>query len=339
MQVGRIHTADCIIHSDLWLQIKDQSDGLYPTGYFLVLKIVDEDNGFKSLGFISSIDRPNLSSIWPHEKTMMDVVEKKKSEFLFENLIEKPVLVIYPVHRLLYDFLQQGVNTGDVVFIEDIKGCQTKIYLPRDPSWHFNLETLIQEVDHGVVADGHHRLDAFKAYSEIKVESNTSLPVVWMDTDQISIYSFYRNVAVPHYLGQEFWEYLMSLADPVDTDEIWQKGRFYCFYQSQRYLMQWTSANAEEKEVLTYRDLLQFEAGLLEGWNKEYLLTYNSPFVHDEQLKKSRELPNYSVFVFQFYPISPDDLLYAVGQGIVLPPKSTWITPRISNKMMSYSIH
>ncbi|WP_236972449.1 DUF1015 family protein [Membranihabitans marinus] len=331
--MGRIQIDNCMIHGDLWRRALLHKDRGLPSEFYLVIQMEDKVRTGKSLGFIGIVDYQNLSSIWPHEDTMEAVVEKKKMEFLKEGNIEKPILVIYPRHALIYHHLQRGLEEGGLVYCDDTESCQTQLFLPHNPSWQNDLETLMQEIDHGVIADGHHRMDAFKSMCVSQPDMDIGLPVVWMDFDQITVYSFYRNLDISHELAEEFWFYLLSLADVVEGVERWKAGIFYCQYNSVDYLMRWKS-HENNPSSQGYRDILFFQNTLLDGWNKEYSLYYNNPFFNKTGSNSYSESAKDTIFVFQFYPISPQELFRAVKEDIVLPPKSTYFLPRISKNMI-----
>jgi len=151
------------------------------------------------------------------------------------------------------------------------------------------LKTLFANVDSVYMADGHHRLAA---------NPFPTLSALLMDADEVSVKPYHRLIQTDKDLGKYF--YISASNEPVLPNK---QGHFGLLKNDKWYHL--IAKIPKDNDTETLAAIFNYI---------EY-----TPEVKSEPGK----------FLFTLAPLHVNEVLKAADEGIILPPKSTWIEPKI----------
>lgn len=340
-----------------YLEFKE--DGIFmqdekPSYY--IYKIVNRD-GHVFSGIIAG------ASAWDYEN---DVIKKHENTIEYrENIFKEylktvgfnaePVLLTYPDNNDLKDIIDQ-------VMVERAEYEFTTTYRDTHYIWNLNDEALVQKINEIFksietlyIADGHHRsASSYLLAKTLKEENkehtgkefyNYFMSYLIPESD-LKIYEFNRMVKDLNGLSKE--EFLIQLDEVFRIEDrgleyykpskkhhfsMYLDGEFYSLYlRKAEYEIQ-NALDALDVQIL-YDTVLKPILGI-EDQRNDTRLGYShgkNDLAHVKTLVNSGE---YEVG-FGLLPITTEELKNVADEGSVMPPKSTFIEPKLRSGITIY---
>ncbi len=332
---------------------KDQSFFTEETvpSYF-IYKIAFENRSFISL--VASIDIQDYidAKVLKHEKTLAEKKEKSKKYIEREGVIMKPPLIICEVNpglsRYVNDYL---MNHETLLEIQNTADHSThSVWQISDKEEMANLQNTIKEhPDKFYIADGHHRFAGFADLyknSALK-DTYTRIPCVVMDFGDVEIHPFNRLLKLPTDWDEEnFIKSLDSYFHVVEkTDDRLYTNKFEItmILKDRNFQLKW------KEEVLSNEaDDILFDASLLDKHVFSNLLGMSEldkeskinfiPSYNDLRFYKKKIEKKFPAVVFLIYPVAETEWKTVSDNFETLPPKSTFILPRIEDGLFIKSL-
>lgn len=324
--------------------------------YYLYRQI-KEDNTYLGLIACTSIDDYIDGTIKIHEQTLTQREEKLKDYLDVCEFNAEPVLFFYP-----HDEVIDGINNSTVKTKADYDFTTTdKI---RHTLWVINNRqqvALIQErfknIPHIYIADGHHRSASSTLLGKIRREYvgkytgneafNYYLGVFFSDT-QLKIYDYNRVLLDLNGLSVE--QIIEQLKTHFSISEVkqeefkpTQKHQFSMYVQSR-----WYSLIAKETIYNAQDPIDSLDSAIL----TKYIL---NPIFNIADLKTDKRIAfvpgvkgcselkkqvdaGKAAIAFGLYPVTMEHLKWTADTNNIMPPKSTWVEPKMRSGLVIYSL-
>ncbi|HVA98406.1 MAG TPA: DUF1015 domain-containing protein [Bacteroidia bacterium] len=324
--------------------------------YYIYRRIKNEQE-FTGIIGCSSIEDYFNGTIKKHEDTLTDRVQKLKNYLEVCDFNAEPVLFSYPNDSIIDNLtLQLTVSSPSYDFTTTDK--------IRHQLWVVNQTENIQLISNRFVkmpaiyiADGHHRSASSALLAKSRKEKNKNhtgiepynfyLGIFFPET-QLKIYDFNRVVKDLNGIEKNiFLEKLLPHFSIINKgDKIYKASGLHNF--SMYLEKEWYSLTLKNNFLTDVNPSENLDAYLL----TKYIL---APLLNIEDLRTNKrigfvagikgmeELKNQvdsgkAKVAFGLYPVSMKQLKEIADANQIMPPKSTWIEPKMRNGLVVYSL-
>ncbi|MEM7163199.1 MAG: DUF1015 domain-containing protein [Bacteroidota bacterium] len=322
------------------------SDGIFiqenENAFYIYEQYIDGESITGIIGLASTIDY-GKGGIKIHEQTL------SKREALFCDYLKicdihaEPVLLSYPDHKGLELLISQTKKDRPLYDFSTTNRVRHKL-------WAIGQESLIQEVEKSFkeipelyIADGHHRCaSSYLLSQQNQIKENhpyNFFMSLFVPESQLKIFEFNR--LIKDLNGMDAREFLEALEEHFEIslkEELFEpskKGQFSLYLNEQ-----WYSLNCKR-----ITDLL--DAQLL----NELVL---APLLDIKDLRNDKRVgfiggkgaalrmkaavdKNKFTAAFGLYPVDISELKGIADKGEIMPPKSTYIEPKLRSGLTIYS--
>jgi uncharacterized protein (DUF1015 family) len=307
--------------------------------------------GISHTGIIAgiSVDDYNEGHIKIHEQTLTKREEIFKQYLDFTGFNAEPVLLAYPTlpalkeiqdeivsHRAEYEF-----HTTDTVLHE--------MWMIDDPTLQSQIQALMAEVPDVYIADGHHRTasSALLAASKSDEQDPAHYFMAYLLPDtELTIYDFNRLVRDIGHMSDE--DFLAGISEFFDVSEHegmhkpHHHGEISMYMDNQWYVLEVKDKSENKSPVQrldTYvlnRTIFEKVLGI-EDIKTDSRLSFMDGLQGMIGLQEAVDKGYYKV-AFGLYPISFEELKDVADAKEIMPPKSTWIEPKLRSGLTIYEL-
>ena len=318
---------------------------------FFLYEIKTKTQSFTGIVAGTSIDDYKNNIIKKHEDTLQYRVEYFKDYLHQTGFNTEPVLITYPDNEMLNNWIfekKKSVPIYNYSTTNKEKHQLWKIETDEEINW---LTKQFENIPELYIADGHHRsASAEMLYDEDKHLGNENLNYFMsflIAESQVKIYEFNRIIRdLNGYSKEDFLEKLSEHFIIKDKDqELWKPqskfefgmyldGSFYALF----YKQQSTSENILENldAQILYDKVLQPLLGIEDLRNDERI-----EYIPGKQsIATIKELVDEGEFEvgFMLYPSDISEIKALADNGLIMPPKSTYIEPKFRSGLMVYEL-
>ncbi|MEO0570843.1 MAG: DUF1015 domain-containing protein [Bacteroidota bacterium] len=331
--------------------VKDDTDSFY------LYQIQKAD--FKTLGIFCATSILDYGSdvIKKHEDTIHE------RELLFANYLKtvgfnaEPVLITYPQNTAIEEIISKEVaKTPEYDFTTPDKK-RHQLWRIKDAPTILHLQKSFSTIDSVYIADGHHRsasshLLGKDLANETKQHTGKEPYNYFLSylipENEIKIYEFNRMVKDLNGLAKE--EFLIKLDAYFRIEKkddglyrptkkhhfgMYLDGEFYSLYL-RKQVYQFTDALSELDTQILYKTILEPILGIHDLRN-DRRISYGYGKHNLIKMKESIDKGEFTVG-FSLVPITMDEVKAIADAHLVMPPKSTYIEPKLRSGLTIYEI-
>ena len=331
--------------------LKDAADSFY------LYEI--EKKGFNCCGLFcgTSVQDYRNNIIKKHENTL------QRREALFANYLNtvkfnaEPVLMTYEDNAEIAAIISKGkTNEPDFLFTTTDK-VHHKMWVLSDPQIIDSLKAAFQKLDALYIADGHHRSassDLLAKNLEKQNEAhNGSEPYnafmsYLIPESEIRIFEFNRMIKGLNGLTkEEFLIKLDSIFRITNEGELLYKpskkhhfsmyldGEFYSLYLRKK-IYEFTDALSELDTQILFKTILEPILGISD-LRKDKRIQYGYGKHNVMKMKDEIDKGKFTVG-FGMVPMTISEIKAIADAGLVMPPKSTYIEPKLRSGLAIYEL-
>lgn len=316
-----------------------------------------QQRNFTFLGLIcgTSMDEYNRGLIKKHEDTLA------YRENLFMEYLDvvgfnaEPVLLTYPGQGDLNALLEKKIALKpDLDFTTEPDGDRHKLWTVSALEEIENIQRVFEQVPHLYIADGHHRMASSSLLAKQRAQNNPAHTgnesynfclSYLIPESQLKIFPYNR--LVQDLDGQHPEDFLKALATSFDIEnqgtflyQPSQKGNFSLYLAGNFYRLTFKEKKAVEDSLslldaqILYREILHPLLGIDDLRNNRRL----AYIYGKDNLLKIKEKVDSGKFVagFGLYPVQVNELKNIADDGLSMPPKSTYIVPKLRTGLTVY---
>jgi len=326
--------------------------------FYLHQKTYDHQIFWGIIGLSSLADYKN-DIIKKHEKTI------KNREELFGNYLNitgfnaEPVLITYPDNDPITSIYQKyKVRRSEYEFTTN-KNRTHQLWLIENKDDILTIEEEFKKMDSVYIADGHHRTaSSLFLADKLNKDQNTSLSdnkahnffmSYLIPESNLNISSFNRFVSSLNNLSKE--EFLMQLDMLFRIENLGVKfykptkkhhfsmyldGEFYKLYLRKTNYKISNSLEDLDSQIL-FKTVLDPILGINDLTNDDRI-TYKPEILNPTQIKDEVDAGKYAVG-FGLFPISIGQLKLVADNNLTMPPKSTFIEPKLRTGLTIFELN
>lgn len=344
-------------------KVKQTFDNFVEEGIFISDKepafyvYSQEKNGHIFTGIIASasIDDYVNGVIKIHEQTLTNKEEKLRDYLEVCDFNAEPVCITYPTDKDINEILSEVVTRVPVYDFTTTDRIRHILWIVNNKEETEYISERFKNIPSVYIADGHHRSASSALLAKKKRENLPNFTgqeafnyflAIFFSEDQVKIYDFNR--VVKDINGLSSADFLEEISKKFHIEE---KGEeCYAaqnFHNFSMYLEgKWYSLTAKKEtynlpdEILDAEILSEHILGhILNIWD----LKTNKRIAFVSGIKGMQELKNQvdsgkMKVAFGLYPVTMQQLKNIADKGGIMPPKSTWIEPKLRSGLVVYSL-
>lgn len=322
--------------------------------YYLHQKVY-QNTRFWGIIALASLEDYETGVIKKHEKTL------REREELFGNYLEitgfnaEPVLITYQDDPYLQSVYEKYSATRPEYEFTTNKDRTHSLWLIREKDEIERISASFEKMSALYIADGHHRT-ASSLYLKKKLEGTTRDPeertagfmAYLIAESQLRITSFYRFVRTLGPLDKE--EFLIRLDEIFRIKNLGNQyyrpsrkhhfsmyldGEYYQLYLRKSVFREDSALDDLDPHIL-FSEVLRPILGIEDPTDDPNL--FHLPENGNEmQIKNLVDSGKFSVG-FGSFPVSVDQLKTIADQGLIMPPKSTYVEPKLRSALTIYEL-
>jgi uncharacterized protein (DUF1015 family) len=281
-----------------------------------------------------------------HELTFADSVRRIKNYRYNTGLEGSPVLFTYQPHISVNRIIAETIKRTDKTLLSNHEATHM-LWKIEDEGLLDELTAAFAQIETIYLADGHHRLEsAAKLVVEQRGKSEPvfdSISSLYMATDQLRIAEFDRvvmpsssmsNTELLTKIGENFE--ISASETPIRPDELHDIGMYAAgkWYELKpRFIPRESFASTLDASILQ-EQLLAPVFGIDDPVNDKRLKCIGGAGAMDEIRDLLTHRPD--AIAFTLCPLSVAQLMQVADAGEILPPKSTWIDPKVPYGLLLY---
>ncbi|WP_299709066.1 DUF1015 domain-containing protein [uncultured Tenacibaculum sp.] len=330
---------------------QDEKASLY------VYQKISSGQSFSGIIAATSTEDYHNNVIKIHERTL------KKRELLFENYLKntgfnaEPVLLTYPDNNKVEEIIQKyKKERAEYEFTTSDKDLHL-LWLVNDPSDLQSLINAFKDVETLYIADGHHRTTSSCILAKNLAKENPNhtgdedynfFMSYLLPESQLSIYEFNRlikdlNGLTPDEFLIELDTYFriekrgQELYKPKEKHHfsMYLKGEFYALYL-RKSAYEFTDELSKLDAEILFRTVLKPILGI-EDIRDDSKIIYSQDKSDSLELKTKVDSGDFKVS-FGMMPTTIEEIKTIVDKGLVMPPKTTYIEPKLRSALTIYEI-
>jgi uncharacterized protein (DUF1015 family) len=316
-----------------WLK-QDNKEGIY------VYETIN--HGVSQTGIWALYSLHENPGIKIHELTFDDSIRRIKNYRENTGVEGSPVLLTYEPNERVDQVIEQAKSREPDFNLGNNEGFH-RIWKITDDVLINNLISAFGTIQDMYMADGHHRLSSAVALATEQVAKQAivfnEISALFLSFAQLQIMEFHR-VVVPDkeidmpafftLLGKNFYvqEAWSQQIKPHEAHQIGMRiaGQWFRLtVKPSCYLDKTVSASLDASllQELVFGPVF----GIIDPKSDPRLKCAGGPHAFEQIALICKERPD--AIVFTLSPITPEELIQVADAGEMLPPKSTWINPKI----------
>ncbi len=305
----------------------------------------------------SSVEDYEKGIIKKHEQTLKDREEKLKDYLEICDFNAEPVLFFYPDNAVIENLINYYLVKHPAYDFTTTDRVRHKIWIIGDKKNVDAIRKAFEKMDAIYIADGHHRSASSASLAESKKVKNPKhtgkenynyYMGIFFAEHQLKIFDFNRVVAdlnnykVPDLL-EKIKEKFRLLPHNQNMYKPEHKHKFSMYVDGK-----WYELKAKPEICGTHNAVKNLDASILSDHILTPILGIDDlrtnkrisfvPGVKGmEELKAQVDSGKYKI-AFGLFPVSMTELKHIADTNGIMPPKTTWVEPKIRSGLVVYSL-
>lgn len=330
------------------------------SSYYLYEQIYPNKRVFRGLLGLISVEDFEVGKIKKHEST----IPKKKAKLAHYlekvNLQAEPALLTYPSNSKIELLMNLEEKNVPILSYEDSKNIKHKLWRIDNRLKMQQFKEVIEGIDAFYIADGHHRIGSTALNAKIQKEKNKKhtgtelynfVYSFIVSNQSIKINDFNRMITNLH--GLTSAEFLKRLEDSFtiyDKGEapyfpskkfhisLYLDGKFYSLHVKHELRSEEIDINHLDHHLLDkliFRDIFGIEN--TDDSDEIAYLRGTSTVEGISNLKNAVDEGGFAAG-FGVYPVSFNEIIKISDNRITMPPKCTYIEPKLITALLMYDM-
>lgn len=346
--------------SERFQKVRNKFDKFEREGIFMqeerpslyIYKKVSATHEFLGVIGGASIDEYNHGKIKKHEQT---ITERETTFSNYLKVVEfnaEPVLLFHDNREKLNNlFIKYTFARPEYEFTSTDKS-KHELWVISDPSIIKEIQSVYDTIDDVYIADGHHRSASsarFYKDSENKTDLKAHFLAYFISSERLRILDYNRLIKTTNNLSTT--ELLTEIENSfivteVNSEDIYSRG----LHNLLMYIEdKWYNLQAKENIINRNDPVESLDTFILSNYILKPILGIESLQVSEDIdfISGNKGLKGISDSIdsgkhkigFGLYPVSPKQLKDVADANLIMPPKSTWIEPKMRTGLIIYPLN
>ena len=327
-----------------------------PTPYYYIYRQIKNGRHHTGIIGLASVVDYDKNLIKIHEQTLAQREEKLKEYLSICEFNAEPVCLTYPHNKGLNDIMQAKIIEFPV-YDYYTEGVRHSLWIIDSQSGIEQVQKLFSELPAVYIADGHHRAASSARLAKMRKDSNPNhtgeeaynyFTAALFADDELTIFSYNRLVndlkgLTEESLLNELKKHFSVTPIPENPGEPTNKKLVSLYTKGQWYSIDVTNLYLKATDAVSNLDVSILSNYILSPILGIEDLRHDKRISFIPGIKSVKEIENIvnsgkAAAAFCLYPISFEELIAVAESGKEMPPKSTWIEPKLESGLLIYSL-
>ncbi|MFY8022321.1 MAG: DUF1015 domain-containing protein [Bacteroidia bacterium] len=329
--------------------IKDENPSFY------IYRMIVGSHAYTGIIAAASVEDYLNNKILKHENTLTEKQNEIAEHIQYYNSLGNPVLLTYPDDQQIDLVINQYIH-NHVPEYNFISSDQKKhnLWVVSKKGDIELIEQRFASIPYLYIADGHHRSAGSAAYGERMIqqkgkgngnESYHYFPVCLIPFSKLTIFEYHRLVRDKARVNaSDFLDKIKHYFDAVPSGSLpvqpLNKGEFGIYFQHKAYLLTLKDEfKSQLNGILDQLDVSIVEEFILKNIfdikdsKSDFRLSFMDGGKGIGHLQESVDGGEYDLAITLF-PTSIEEVKDVAENNLIMPPKSTWIEPKIRTGLL-----
>ena len=334
-------------------KVKDKYDEFKSLGYFTqdevpaiyIYRQITPTNTYIGIIAAASVDDYLNGKIKVHEHTLSQREEMFKKYLNVCKFNAESVLLTYKDNEDIDALFEKYIKTRSEYEFTNTREIKHDLWVVSDQKDIAALQDAFTNVEHSYIADGHHRVSSSALYTQSQREKGYNgdedfnyFMAFYIAESKLRIFSYNRTVSSLNDLTSE--EFLLQIEKAFTLTKSKEEYHPKSLHNLSMYFDEsWYSLTIKDEFIDNDNPVGCLDAQLLSNLVLSPILGIHDlktdnrvNFIEGTKgMKALQESVDNSIakVAFGFFPVSIDQLKRVADTNNIMPPKSTWIEPKI----------
>ncbi len=277
-----------------------------------------------------------------HEQTL-HAREGRFTDYLEVTGINAEPVLLVSQSNSLENLLIEGMNEKPAFCFTTTDRVKHTLWLISEPDCIEKIQVDFDEMNDLYIADGHHRsassvalFDRMNDRGENSVAYENFMALV-LPANQLKIFGFHRLVKFPNLNPKKLHDFLSERGELLScsVSPVLESNSIGVYTKDQWWKLKFNALGELDTEWLSKNVLKDFFE--IEDERHDKRMSYAEGLVSTEQLMEKVDRGEADV-LFCIHPIEVSTMMQVADAGRTLPPKSTYILPKLRSGLVIYSM-
>lgn len=316
-----------------------------------VYQQIKEGHAFTGIIACASIWDYFNNTIRLHEQTISDREEKLKNYLEVCDFNAEPVCLCYPENKALDGLIVKVISFPPEYDFTTTDRIQHKLWKVSDIKTVSEIVSAFGRIPAVYIADGHHRTASSALLGKSLKEKNKNhkgdepynyFMAVFFPESNLKIYEFNRIVKDLNFLTKDNFLRKLSANFSVEKKgtapyKPTKPGNFSMYIEEHWYSLTLKEQHKDKLDAELLTELILSPLLNIHDLRTDKNISFISGTKGIEELKKIIDSGKASVG-FGLYPVTMRDIIKVADSGGTMPPKSTWVEPKMRSGLVIYSL-
>ncbi len=311
------------------------------TPVYYISKQKHPDFEFNGIIAAVSVEDYLRGNIKIHEQTLSEREEKLKEYLKHCKINGEPVLFFYEKKQLLQDIITevQAQNPEIIVLMDNVTHILWKC---SEIEINKNIQKSFTEMNNIFIGDGHHRSASSVLLSKEWQDKNKSIHHflgAFFQEDNLKVYSFHRllkNIDIPENFIEKVSEYF-EVRQIFDKQYLLDTHIIGLYWNKKRYLLKYRESDDALDTQILYQYIFKSIFAVQDIRNNTFIDYFPAYTCSISKAEKMVDGGEYKIAFFT-HAVSVDIIKTVSLHHQTMPPKSTYILPKLLNALVIYSL-
>lgn len=329
---------------------KDENDSYY------IYRVIKGSNAYTGIIAAASVDDYKQNNILKHENTLTEKQNELADHIRWFSQLGNPVLLTYPdsskIESLMEHYIENHVPEYNFISPDQLKHNLWVVNKTEDVDL---IREEFENIPKLYIADGHHRSAGSAAYCEYKrnaeplfdgTEAFNFFPVCLIPFSKLHIYEYHRLVKDELVNSPEFIEAVKHYFEVIPSGHLpvqpLKPKEFGLYFNKQAFLLKLKPELEKELSgILASLDVSIVEEFLLKKVFKIFdsktdkRLSFLDGSKGILTLQECIDAQEFDLAI-TLYKTSVEEVKAVAENNLIMPPKSTWIEPKLRTGLIIY---
>lgn len=318
---------------------------------FYIYRQIKEGNVFTGIIACASIWDYFNNVIKLHEQTISDREEKLKNYLEVCDFHAEPVCLCYPDNKTMDSLIAGILSSVSEYDFTTTDRIQHTLWKVSDKKNVGEIISAFGKIPSVYIADGHHRSASSALLGKSLKEKNKNhtgnepynfFMAVFFPESNLKIYEFNRIVKDLNFQKEE--DFLKKLSVNFYIEEKGtnpfkpnRQGNFGMYLGENWYSLTLKNSQVEKSDAELLLELILSPLLDIHDLRTDKRISFISGTKGIGELKKAVDSGKASVG-FGLFPVTMPDVMKIADSGSIMPPKSTWVEPKMRSGLVIYSL-
>lgn len=318
---------------------------------FYIYEQIKDGHAFRGIIACASIWDYFNNTIKLHEQTISDREQKLKNYLEVCDFNAEPVCLCYPENKTLDGLTAKIISSSPEYDFTTTDRIQHKLWKVNDKKTVNEIVSAFGKMPSVYIADGHHRTASSALLGKSLKEKNKNnkgdepynyFMAVFFPESNLKIYEFNRIVKDLNFLTKDI--FLRKLSSNFSIEEKGtspykptKPGNFSMYVEEHWYSLTLKNSYKDKLDAELLSELILSPLLDIHDLRRDHRISFISGTKGIGELKKIVDSGKASVG-FGLYPVTMRDVIKVADSGGTMPPKSTWVEPKMRSGLVIYSL-